>query len=1192
MENLQYLGAFFVNRWTTSFAGVGMASMLVWYLAPLVPGFESYFARSLLILALVILWGGANGAISWIRRRRENTLVQGLTGDGGSAAAGPAERDVRAATAEEVARLRERVRAALRRLRKGRRRGYLYEQPWYVLIGPPGSGKTTALLSSGLNFPADQLDGETTPVGGVGGTRLCDWWFADEAVLIDTAGRYTTQDSDKAVDRAGWEGFLDLLRRTRKRQPVNGAIVVVSLTDIAAADPVERAAHARTVRRRVTELSDRLRLRVPVYMVFSKADQLAGFNEYFDDLDAEGRGQVWGMTFPVAGGVDAFAAEYRLLLDRLDDGLYERLQAERAPDRRALLGGFPLQLASLQEPLADFLAQAFGGTRLDPAPFLRGVYITSATQAGTPIDRLTGMLARSFGVDQKRAPSLKPVAGRSYFLKRMLGEVILGEALLVSTSSKRTRRMRLLRIGALGTIAAATLVVSAGLWRTEATNRVAVERADEAIAGFRQQLAGVSLDQVSDDDLPAIVPLLDTARALPREPAGWLAGLFGLSQAEKLEAVERGIYHRALERILLPRLIWRLEQQMRGQIDNPDFLYQATRIYLMLGGAGPLDPALVRDWMALDWQARFPGVLNQQMREHLAAHLDALLSDPLPAVTLDGTLVETARASFSRVSLAARVYGRIRPEASAAAVPGWTPAAELGSAGAQLFTRISGKPLTDGIPGFYTAAGFQTVLLPRLAGAAKAVADESWVLGRTDAVPTDEAALRTLERDVVALYAADFQAQWDAMLGDLALAPFADRPSAIQALYVLSSPQSPMRDLLVSIARQLTVMPAPPPPAAGQPAGQAGSDAAEQQRKALAAVIGAATPDSAMPAVDALDRHFQPLKDFVGDGQAAPIAGVTRLINTLQQELAQLGPDAANVPVALQGSGDPVQLLLAESQRQPAPVSRWLQQIAASGQSMIGSSVRHAAATAFSGADGPGQLCKAVVTRRFPFSPSSDQDAPLDDFARLFGPDGLFDSYFQAQIRPFVDTSGPVWRLQPVGGVTPPVSQATLAQFQRAAAIRDAFFPAGGNQPQIRFDLAPASAADGSGPATLTLGGTTIATAGDQARQASLTWPGADGMNPARISFDQAVADSGPGLIPGGAPAAGGLGGGSIGASGPWALFRLLQQGRLSPSGRPEEFALSFRSGASQASFTLRAGSSRNPFARDLLKGFQCPVLQ
>ena len=74
----------------------------------------------------------------------------------------------------------------------------------------------------------------------------------------------------------------------------------------------------------------RLRLRVPVYMVFSKADQLTGYSEYFDDLDAEARAQAWGMTFPLARGVDLFASEFRLLLERLERRLFERLQAERA----------------------------------------------------------------------------------------------------------------------------------------------------------------------------------------------------------------------------------------------------------------------------------------------------------------------------------------------------------------------------------------------------------------------------------------------------------------------------------------------------------------------------------------------------------------------------------------------------------------------------------------------------------------------------------------------------------------------------------------------------------------------------------------------------------------------------------------------------------------------------------------------
>ena len=86
------------------------------------------------------------------------------------------------------------------------------------MIGPPGSGKTTAIINSGLNFPLAETTGKAS-IGGVGGTRNCDWWFTNDAVLIDTAGRYTTQDSDESEDNAGWQGFLKLLKKHRTRQP-------------------------------------------------------------------------------------------------------------------------------------------------------------------------------------------------------------------------------------------------------------------------------------------------------------------------------------------------------------------------------------------------------------------------------------------------------------------------------------------------------------------------------------------------------------------------------------------------------------------------------------------------------------------------------------------------------------------------------------------------------------------------------------------------------------------------------------------------------------------------------------------------------------------------------------------------------------------------------------------------------------
>ena len=108
----------------------------------------------------------------------------------------------------------------------------------------------------------------------------------------------------------------------------------------------------------------------------------------------------------------------------------------------------------------------------------------------------------------------------------------------------------------------------------------------------------------------AIVPLLDQARALPfgvdapPPPTQWFPGL---SQTDKLGAGAREVYRHALQHVLLPRLIVRLEGQMRAHFEQPAFLYEATRVYLMLGSAGPLDRDLIKEWMSLDWQAAMAG---------------------------------------------------------------------------------------------------------------------------------------------------------------------------------------------------------------------------------------------------------------------------------------------------------------------------------------------------------------------------------------------------------------------------------------------------------------------------------------------------------------------------------------------------------------------------------------------------------
>jgi type VI secretion system protein ImpL len=195
--------------------GVGLTSVaaLIYLAGPLLSiggwhPLENYIVREMAILFLAAVFAAVVGGQIFKRKKASAKLAEGI------------------ATADKIeddtAVLKDRMKDALATLKNasGGKGDFLYDLPWYVLIGPPGSGKTTALVNSGLKFP---LSGGATPaaISGVGGTRYCDWWFTEEAVLIDTAGRYTTQDSDAKADKQSWLAFLDLLKANLD-DPVDG----------------------------------------------------------------------------------------------------------------------------------------------------------------------------------------------------------------------------------------------------------------------------------------------------------------------------------------------------------------------------------------------------------------------------------------------------------------------------------------------------------------------------------------------------------------------------------------------------------------------------------------------------------------------------------------------------------------------------------------------------------------------------------------------------------------------------------------------------------------------------------------------------------------------------------------------------------------------------------------------------------
>ena len=1180
-------------KWFISLIGAIILSLLVWFAGPLIAvgdvrPFESDIARFGTSLVILVAWGLVNLLSQTKSKRANEQLVDGLTQ---APAAAPAPDAT--ASAEEVDILKERLHEALATLKKAKLGGssgrqYLYQLPWYILIGPPGSGKTTALINSGLSFPfADRLGKDA--VRGVGGTRNCDWWFTNEAVLIDTAGRYTTQDSHQTVDSAAWTGFLGLLKKSRPRQPINGALVAISLSDLATSSPTERQAHAYAIKKRIHELHEQLGVQFPIYVLFTKADLIAGFVEFFDDLGREEREQVWGMTLPLDDGksaegvVAAFGGEFDALVGRLNDRLLERVHEEPDIQRRSLIYGFPAQVASLKQAAQDFLDEIFRPSRFEMRPLLRGIYFTSGTQEGTPIDRLMGAMASTFGVDRQRLSAFSG-SGRSYFLTRLLRAVMFAEAGVVGTNPRVERLRRWMQRGAFA--ASAVLILGlAGLWYgSYATNKLLMGEIDASIADYNEQIAGLDLGQVDDTRLDLVLPPLNTLRAMPTGYAAQDASVpmimtFGLYQGDKLGSEAAVAYRRALNALLLPRLVLRLEGQLRNSADRPDYLYEALKVYLMLGSQGPLDATLVQQWMALDWQSIFPGDAGAETRQALAAHLAALLAAPLHEIGLDGDLIERSRRTLSASPLAERAYALIAQSAAARRLPAWRIVDHAGPAGARVLTRASGRPLSEGMPGLYTYDGFHKLFLPALADVTRTVASESWVLGPQSEITVDQAELARLEGDVLSLYLDDYAAHWDGLLADVVIAPFSSLQHSVEMLNILSGPNSPIRSFLMAAARETTLTAAPQSTATEGLA--AAADAAQTVQTGadrLASVVaGAVGNERAAEAPGKfVDDRFRSLHDLVtsADGAPAPLDAVIASLNDLYLELNRISAAPAQGDALLGaagGGGNAAQKLQTAASRLPMPVGGWLGSVAQGASTLTVGGARAQLNAIWTADVLP--LCRRALDNRYPLFKDSTIDVTLDDFSRLFGPTGLIDDFFKTHLAKFVDTSSIPWRWRQVDNVDLGISTSVLMQFQRAAAIRDSFFPAGSGAPSLHFTLLPVSLDASATQVLIELEGQTLSYNHGPPRPVEMQWPGAGAAKQVRVAFSPPVAGQASNLT----------------VDGPWSWFRLLDKASTPSGRRGDRFPVTFTVGGRSATFEVRASSVMNPFTLKELEGFRCP---
>ncbi|WP_305044505.1 type VI secretion system membrane subunit TssM [Geoalkalibacter sp.] len=1069
MKNLLLpLQAYLLGRTGSRLIGLVLLVSLIWWVGPYVGLADETLRLGLIagLLVLVMLALLLRRLWVWRRAGRFHGELRGRQ-DG-------ADRDLDL----EVSQLREKMDAAIATLKSSelgvgyRGSSALYALPWFMLIGPSAAGKTTLLRHSGLHFPyADQ--GEMD-IRGFGGTRNCDWWFSNEAVLLDTAGRYTTEPADHQE----WKAFLALLRKHRQRLPINGVLVAMSLEELLTIDQAGLARHVKIIRDRIDELITDLGCLVPVYLILTKCDLLHGFNAFFEDLGEHDRNQVWGAWLaenPTGDGENPSS----LLEGRLKD-LHQRLCAMRlrklAMQRRFVAKGriheFPAEFQTAAARLTEFTRLLFKPNPYQETPRFCGVYLTSAIQEGTPLQRILGNLRQAFGYVEEQAPQGQTT--RSYFIKKVFQDVIFPNAQAGFKSRRREVLTRWLKSGwvaaSLALITGTFMVLSTSL----AGNSLILQQGAAATGKVRSVLSAAAPEpagfHAALEELHAHYrALLANERRLPWHL--WLGAYHGGEQLAPSREMLLDVLDLSFFQTVTRSLEVRLENQVRqwqasgepGREALREAFYEDLRLYLMLGRPQHLDVASVLPRLCELWHAAlsrddrsgdFRRIEASDLEELVAFYLEqfrsgAVRSDAAawsPRTDLVAQARDQLRASPNAARLYAQILGKARSELKDRSLDDLLRGFDFGT----LSSRVS-------LPGPFTERGWREQIQPEIKRAVSAACRGDWVLDPGaeigEAQSIDMGLAERLEREIRALYFAEYSQAWYRLLESVRVAPFTSLDDAARKFQTLGRSDGPLAELLRVVSHNINLE--------------------EEAMTSGAAMDALGIPGAPRHPVPELESTFRDLRRLCNPAEQmsvslllnqylqgiAAVQGEIERLNAAGDVARETGRYAANL---LNGGGgselykswvSTSSLLSGVDARTRAVVAQMLMAPLRQTWQLILTETRKDLQTSWKN-----QVLSAyerTIQGRFPFA-ETGRDAALVDVVDFFRPDdGLLWSFVGKDLTPFLSAERGGWRQKTWLDQGLGFSEDLLAALEQARLISAGLFRRGGAEPDVQFYLYP-----------------------------------------------------------------------------------------------------------------------------------------
>ena len=933
----------------------------------------------------------------------------------------------------------------------------VYALPWFMLAGLPSSGKTSLLLSSGLDFhplPSQRPTDQNT----IRPTANCDWRVTDSAILIDTTGRYQTEGGH----RDEWAALFETIKQHRKARPIDGLVLAVSAATVLRWNDMEIEQQAKILRARLDEAMLRTQARFPVYIVFTHVDQIEGFAEFFQSFTSEERAQVWGSTFPLAQGSNAHA-----LFDAELDHLYGRLLRRRmaqlgvpvASDRQLRVFKFPGHFRRTRNRLGLFISALFRPNPFSESPLLRGFYFTSSTGVGS--------------VNARR------LSGQGFFAQNFFRDVLLRDKDIVAAAAAKKRHPRRWRNLALAGLAVLLLTLFIGMLVSFFGNKELIAEAKERAETLERAESPTPNDvrgtKATSGEMAAMERLRETLSKVAGEgdfPPFWLRfGLYSGGRLNADESMPRFIYFESVDRRFLKPTVALMEQELQAFLagkgrdtraavptttpagveenSSDEYLgnqYDLLKAYLMIAKAEKVEPTFLINELRDRWKSLAPPDEEETALKQLEYYASQAHREVgVPHHLINDSLVERAQEKLlAEYPVAERVYKGIISDINAEVKPvklNTIPGAPDQNALAGLYV----------VPGSYTLDGYRRMAETLESSADEKFRKEDWVMQRGQ---TADAPPEGIKDKLGDMYYRRYAAQWQKFLQEVKVREFKqkdDQRKMLQLLAGTGGNTSPLDSLLREVVRQTNL-------------------SAETSSGFFGRIKGFFASKVRADGIHRqVEKEFTPLINFVE---------VKDNDSQLQQYLEKLGSVAnklqrnSNKPLteiskAMEAGGDPIGLSAAhaeiEGMLEPMNSSPAGEAVAQLLKQPLNNLNELLVGTGFAQTNKDWQQLYTQaqeIEAGFPFKDGAGGEVSVEKLALFINPqDGTLTKFFNARLKPYFDENWSV-KQEHADKFSPDF----VTYLKNARRLREALYPgAVGKQPNVEYELKFAETVENAG---------------------------------------------------------------------------------------------------------------------------------